>query len=104
MFPCVFFQYVLNMEVTKQMSKKIIDASRMLKSRADDNAFDSSDVCVIDGICQALSAFALDLVNRAKSFELPALPEVVEVEMCLNPDSVTRCIELTGRFIDSFVT
>ena len=74
------FQCVLNMEVTKQMSRKIIDASKMLKSRADNNAFDSSDACVIDGICKALTAFAYDLLNRAKSFDLPVLPEVVEDE------------------------
>ena len=60
------FQCVLNMEVTKKIAQKIIDASKMLKSRADDNAFDSSDVCVIDGICKALNAYAYDLINRAK--------------------------------------
>ena len=54
------------MEVTKKIAQKIIDASKMLKSRADDNAFDSSDVCVIDGICKALNAYAYDLINRAK--------------------------------------
>ena len=80
MFPCDSFQCVLNMEVTKQMSKKIIDSSKMLKSRADDNAFDSSDACVVDGICKALTAFAYDLLNRAKSFDLPVLPEVEEDE------------------------
>ena len=69
------------MEVTKQMSKKIIDASKMLRSRADDNAFDSCDACVIDGICKALTAFAYDLMNRAKSFELPVLPEAAEDEV-----------------------
>ena len=66
------------MEVTKQMSKKIIDASKTLRSRADSNAFDSSDACVVDGICKALTAFAYDLLNRAKSFDLPVLPEVAE--------------------------
>ena len=60
------------------MSKKIIDASKTLRSRADSNAFDSSDACVVDGICKALTAFAYDLLNRAKSFDLPVLPEVVE--------------------------
>ncbi len=69
----------MNMQVTMALAKQILSARDRLKSRADENAH-SSDACIIYSLCETMTAFTRDLVARAKSFELPESPHILEAD------------------------